>query len=207
MKPLPLVLSALSVLLALGALAATLIGSGAPVERALAAPGELPNGAVEILAAYPFVLDEPWVHEWRVEKPLVSAGYLLALAVEPELARARQTYEAVLYVGDQTAERCNAPEDGGCLIALVPAAPAPDGGVALDLATTPIWFGSLELPERVDAARIASERAQARRRGIGPARRGSGVSLATGPRDVIHVRSRLELEAYVAELAERFSVR
>ncbi len=207
MKPLSLALSALLVLLVVGGVAATLIGSGTPVERALEAPGELPNGVVEILAAYPFVLDEPWVHEWRAEKPLVNAGYLLALAVEPELARARQTYEAVLYVGEQTAERCFAPEDGGCLIALVPAAQSADGRVALDLATTPIWFGSLELPERVDAARITSELALARRHGIGPARRGAAVTLATGERDVIHVRSRLELEAYVDQLAERFSVR
>lgn len=202
MKLLPL---ALLGLLAAGGLAAVVIGSGAPDEPSYAPPTNLPSGAIEILAAYPFVLDEPFVHEWRAEKPSVSAGYLLALQVDPDLARPRQTYEAVLYVGTQTAERCNAPYEGGRLIVLVPAPLDGRGRVALDLEHAPIWFGSLELPERVDAARIAQELALARASGIGPAQRGSRVTLSAREQDAIRVRTRNELEPYVEDLVERFS--
>jgi len=171
--------------------------------RAPAPLSNLPDGRVELLEAVPFALDAPFVHEWRAEKPAVSAGYLLVLEVAPELARPRQTYEAVLYVGDQTAERCNYPEESGILVALVPA-PLVDGRVDLDLARTPIWFGALELPERVDAPRIARERAQALRAGIGPVRR--GARFVAAPAAPVFARDRGELEAtYLADLIERWS--
>src|SRR5262245_51176294 len=148
----PLALLAIAVLVAAGVLLGRGIASRDQRSPSAAPPTDLPRSAIEILDAQPFAVDEPFVHEWRAEKPLVDAGYLLALRVDPDLARARQTYEPVLYVGAQTAERCNAPEEGGVLIVVVPSTLAPDGSVALDLATTPIWFGSLELPERVDAS-------------------------------------------------------
>jgi hypothetical protein len=199
-----LALSALAITLAAGVLIAR--GLASRQERSLpAAPlGERPTGVIAILDARPFAVDEPFVHEWRAEKPLVDAGYLMALEVDPELARPRQTYEPVLYVGEQTAERCNAPEQGGVLIVLVPAPLDARGRVALDLDTAPIWFGSLELPERVDAARIARELAAARAAGIGPARK-AAHDLRTGPADTIHARTRWELEAYVEDWVERYS--
>jgi hypothetical protein len=160
---------------------------------------------IELLAAVPFAVDEPFVHEWRAEKPLVASGYLLQLRVDPELSRPRQTYEPVLYVGTQTAERC-LPEpalalaEQGILVVLVPAPLDAGGRVALDLDTAPIWFGSLELPERVDAARIAAELAAARARGAGPARRHPTAEVRTAAADVVRARTRMELEAYVLDL-------
>ena len=199
MKPAIAVLAVLAV----GLLIGRGIASRQEREPSSAPPSGLPSGTVEILDARPFAVDEPFVHEWRAEKPLVSAGYLLALQVDPELARPRQTYEAVLYVGEQTAERCNAPEDGGVLIVLVPAPLDPTGGVALDLATAPIWFGSLELPERVDAARIARELAAARRAGIGAARRAADLRLTVA--DTLYARTRWELQPYVDDWIARYS--
>jgi len=198
---------ALLVLLVGGGLAATLIGSGTPGKRDSAPPGNLPNGQIELLAAYPFVLDEPFEHEWRAEKPLVRAGYLLVLQADPDLARPRDAYEPVLYVGEDTAERCNTPWESGRIVALAPSSELADGRVALDLDTAPIWFGSLELPERVDAARVQDELANARRSGIGPARRSPSLALQTAARDVIHARTRDELVPYVEDLVERFSAR
>lgn len=200
MKPLQLVL--LAVLIIAGALIGHGIASRQRRAPSPTPPSGLPSGAVEILAAQPFEVDEPFVHEWRAEKPLVNAGYILALEVDPELARPRQTYEAVLYVGEQTAERCNWPEEGGALVVVVPAPVDADGHVALDLGRTPIWFGSLELPERVDAARIAQELAIARKAGIGPARTRTDLRAA---RDSIHARSRWELQPYVEDWIERYS--
>jgi hypothetical protein len=197
-------LSALVVLIA----AAVLISRGLASRqgRALPAapPDGQPTGVIAILEARPFAVDEPFVHEWRAEKPLERAGYLLALEVDPDLARPRQTYEPVLYVGEQTAERCNAPWEGNVLIVVVPAPLDPVGRVALDLDTAPIWFGSLELPERVDGARIARELAAARAAGIGPARKAT-ASLRTGPEDTIHVATRWELQPYVDDWIERYA--
>ena len=200
MKPASLAL--LAILVAAGVLIGHGLASRQREALSHAPPGDLPSGEIEILAAQPFVLDEPFVHEWRVEKPLVSAGYLLALKVDPDLARPRQTYEAVLYVGEQTAERCNAPEEGGVLIVVVPAPLDAQGRVALDVGRTPIWFGSLELPERVGAARIAQELAIARAAGIGAAR--TSLDLRTAG-DAIHARTRWELQPYVEDWIARYS--
>ena len=164
----------------------------------------LPSAAIVLLEAVPFVLDEPFVHEWRAEQPLQRAGYLLALEVDPDLARPRQTYEPVLYVGQETAERINAPEHGR-LIVLVPAPVDAAGQVVLDLDRAPIWFGSLELPERVDGARIAQELAIARAAGIGPARKSEQLTGLDLSARTIHARSRPDLDAYLADLVERYS--
>jgi len=197
----------------LGLALTLLVAAGVLIERGIASrqerarssdpQGGLPSGAIEILDARPFAVDEPFVHEWRAEKPLMSAGYLLALQVDPDLARPRQTYEPVLYVGEQTAERCNAPEVGGVLVVVVPAPLDAAGRVALDLDTAPIWFGSLELPERVDAARITRELAAARAAGIGAARR--RVELRTGAEDTIHAPTRWELQSYVDDWIARYA--
>ena len=199
MKP---ILTATLFLLVVGAAAGTLYatrGQGA-------APGAvippLPAAGLELLEARPFVVDEPFVHEWRAEKPLVRAGYLLVLRVPAELALPRATAEPVLFVGEQTAERVNAPREGQNLVLLVPA-PERNGRVELDLARTPIWFGSLELPERIDAARIAGERATALAAGLGPVRQ--GPRLARASEEPIRVRTRRELDLYLADLVEEYS--
>lgn len=200
-----LLLVALAVLIA-GAL---LIGRGAARRETRALePAPLPDrptAALEVLAAHAFVADEPFVHEWRAEKPLERAGYLLALRVAPELARPRQTYEPVLYVGAQTAERCNAAWEGDVLVVLVPAPLDARGQVQLDLARAPIWFGSPELPERVDEARVRAELARAHAEGIGPVHlRPEAARLASA--DAIRVGTRADLEPYVEDLLARFTV-
>jgi hypothetical protein len=196
----------LSIVLVLaGAWAANVIAGRQARQVSHAPPTGLPDGRIELFEALPFVLDEPFVHEWRREKPLVSSGMLLVLKVPADLARPRQTYESVLYVGDQTAERCNFPEDGEFLVVLVPAPTDASGAVQLDLAETPIWFGSLELPEQVDAVRIARERASALAQGLGPARRNPGAHLRSSAADTVHVRRRVELDPYLADWIERYS--
>ena len=87
----------------------------------------------DILFAQPFRLDKPYTHSWRKEQPLVKAGYLLVLAVDPEFARPLQTAEPVLYVGDQTAERINAGDVSGRLVVLVPSSSNSQNDPTLDL--------------------------------------------------------------------------
>ncbi len=90
----------------------------------------------------------------------MTSGVLLVLKVNPELVYPRQAAEPVLYVGDQTAERLNVGYRSGYVVAIV------SGPV--DLTEAPIWFGTPELPEQVDADRIRSERALAESARIEP---------------------------------------
>jgi len=168
-------------------------------------PGALPAAALELLEAVPFVLEQPFVHEWRAEQPEVRAGYLLALRADPDWIRPRDTYEPVLQVGLETAERCNFPREGDTLVALVPAPLDAQGRPRLDLEQEPIFFGALELPERMSAPRLTEELARARARGIGPAAHGRALGLQR-PGTPQRFPDRRELErTLLADLIERWS--
>ena len=198
--PRPLILLAAVAALAGGAVAAFL-----PAEKTLRpAPADPRTTAVELLEARPFVLDAPEVHHWRAEQPTYRAGYVLVLRTDPELVRARQTAEPVLYVGDQTAQKINHPDATGNLVALVPAPLDGAGGVALDLANTPIWFGAPGLPEQVTADTIAAERVAAEARRVGPPRL-SAAFQARRNVEMLYARDRADLDLMLADLVEFYS--
>ena len=119
-----------------------------------------PAGIEELVYARSFTLAESYTFAWRKERPEVTSGLLLVLKVDPALVVPRQVAEPVLYVGDQSAQRVNFGNESGHVIAIVP------GDV--DLSRSPIWFGSPELPERVDVSTIKAERAKAASAGIVP---------------------------------------
>jgi hypothetical protein len=202
-KHLGLAAAALAALLLLIGRVVAARGPAAP-ERAALATRPAATTAIELLASVPFVLDEPYPHEWRREQPSARSGLILVLRADPELARPRQTFEPVLYVGRETAERVNAPENGN-LVVLVPAPLDAAGAVALDLATTPIWFGSPDLPERVDAEVIERELALALARGAGPATPAERARLRASAGETVHARDRLELDPLLADLIEFYS--
>ena len=196
--------------------AGTVLATGSTGRQADSPPPLPPppvGHGIELVYAQPYLLDEGYTHWWRAEQPTVSAGYLLVLAVDSDLVFPRQGYQPVLYVGGQTAERINvgfvpdelAPGSKANVIALVPAEHDRRGEVTLDLATTPIWFGTPELPERVDEERLLQEYVLARERGIVPppsavveaARRRGG-----GP---LYARDYVELQHHAAELIRRYS--
>lgn len=126
------------------------------------------SGVHAIVYAQPFVIARPWTHVWRAEQPAFDAGWLVVLDVDPTYVRPQQTFEAVLYAGDETVERINHGYEAGRVVAIVPCSRNARGEPALDLATTPMWFGAAELPERVDAAAVHHERENAERRGVRP---------------------------------------
>lgn len=107
-----------------------------------------------------FTLEEGARHLWRKEKPVIRSAYLLVLEVNPALVVPRQMAEPVLYVGSQTAERVNVGHDSGHVVAIVPA--------DVDLSRSPIFFGTPDLPERVDAETIEAELTSAVAAGIQP---------------------------------------
>lgn len=125
-----------------------------------------PSAVQDIVFAQPFVLEQGEATTWRAEKPVVSSGYILVLKVNPDLVYPRQTAEPVLYVGDTTAERMNVGYRSGYVVAVVGADVT--GEQAMDLSKVKIWFGTPELPERVDANRVAQESALADAAGIKP---------------------------------------
>ncbi len=137
------------------------------ITAALAAPVAEPVRVVDtgrsvtgLTFVRPFELATP--AEWTVtaHPEPVTRGILLELRADPTLLRARDVGASVLYVGERPAFPFNWDAVGGCLVAWVPGDP--------DLASTEVFFGSTELPERVDAARGAAERAAARAVGVVP---------------------------------------
>jgi len=174
-------------------------------ERASMRPAPRNPSGVELLEAHAFRLDQPFTFTWRKEKPEVASGYLLVLKADPDLLRRRQTFESVLYVGEEVAERLNDSGPAGHLVALVPAPLDAQGRVDLDPLATPMWFGRPELPERVDATRIAEESRLALALGLGlpDASRLAARGLRTP--DAIHATDRDELDLFIADLVETYS--
>ncbi|NNM27060.1 MAG: hypothetical protein HKO59_13930, partial [Phycisphaerales bacterium] len=149
-------------LLAMGMLAtATAIVSAAPP----AVPAT-PAAIDQLVYAQPFTLDEAFRFEWQQEKPMTRSGYLLVMKVNPDLVYPRQSPEPVLYVGKQTAQRINVGYRSGHVVAIVPAPQDEAGVVTLDLAKTPIFFGTPELPERIDRTDMEAEHTAAVAAGV-----------------------------------------
>jgi len=163
---------------------------------ALAAPPAIPStpAAVDgLVYARTVTLESGFTYVWNAEKPTVTTATLLVLRVDPDLVFPRQVAEPVLYVGDHTAQRINAGHQSGHVVALVPG--------EVDLATAPIWFGTPDLPERVDAATVKAERSLAAQAGIAPFTR-EQVAAATAKGGAALNASDMEalLRTEVAEL-------
>ncbi|HVS17736.1 MAG TPA: hypothetical protein VMT18_03980 [Planctomycetota bacterium] len=187
MRPLP---ATLAVLLLVGGATAWVRSRPAapPAEPAPAAAGAVRG----LLYAEHFRLGQAYAHTWRVEQPQVREGWLLVLEVERDVVARRQIAEPVLYVGSQTAERINDGDVAGRLVVIVPG--------AVDPTVDPAWFGAPALPEQVDAAALARERAIARAAGVpplaaAPATRGDALG-----RPSVELADRTALERYAAEL-------
>jgi hypothetical protein len=157
-----------------------------------------PAAVDDLIYARSFTLAEGYKFEWRKDQPMVKEGTILVLKVNPDLVYARQVAEPVLYVGDTTAERINVGYGSGRVIAIVPG--------KVDLTKTPIWFGTPELPERVDAAMIKSERAAAEKAGIKPFdKKTVAAAQKNGGKARLEVADRYELHRSLAPLVLEYS--
>lgn len=186
---------------AAAALAAAAIGGGVIAfsgERQT--PSPLPvqpaspqTQAIELIEATPFRLVEPHTHHYRAEAPSYDVGTLLVLRMSPELLVPRQTFENVLYVGAETAERVNVGQRSGFLVALVPGTP--------DLSTTPIFWGQPELPERVTAAEAQRQLELAKSAGA----TAPGAAAAAAAREAVELYDSYELLRFASYAVERFA--
>ncbi len=135
----------------------------AATERATEALPAIPAtpAAVDgIVYARRFTLKEGYKFGWCKERQMVTSGYLLVLKVNPDLVFPRQLAEPVLYVGNQTAQRLNIGYKSGHVVAIAPG--------DTDLNKALIWFGTPELPERVDKNQATAEQVLAKNAGFAP---------------------------------------
>lgn len=156
-----------------------------------------PAGVDDLLYARRFTLKQGYTFEWAKNGPLVTEGTILVLKVKPALVHPRQALEPVLYVGNQTAERVNAGHKSGHVIAIVPG--------KLDLKESPIWFGTPELPERVDANMVKAERALADQAKIGPFKESQIDQATARGQETLNVTDRDELRRQLATLIKEYS--
>jgi len=167
---------------------------------------DTPAPVAQLVSARPFQLSQPSHHLWRAERPAFSSGYLIVLKVDPALVFPRQTAEPVLYVGNQTAERVNLGQDSGHVVAIVPAViDDPEHPDYLDLQKALIWFGTPELPERVDAATIRRERALALRSGLKPLPPAQVAEALRNGGPALSAHNKQSLYGPAADLIRKFS--
>lgn len=133
------------------------------VPSALPPVPETPGAPVEIVACQPFTLREPHPHRCRRDGGEVRSGHLVVVRAAAGFVTPRQVAEPVACFGSQTGERLWSSPERGLAVYLVPAwdegtdAARRPGDPMID----PVFFAAPELPERVDAAWIAAERARA----------------------------------------------
>jgi hypothetical protein len=117
-----------------------------------------PQQVIDIVRIQPFRLEKSYQYDWRSERPDVSSGLLIVIKVDPKLVTPTNALEPVLYAGNQTVQRINQGNESGFVIGIIPG--------QIDLSKEPVWFGTPDLPERIDEKMITIERASAKRSGI-----------------------------------------
>jgi hypothetical protein len=162
----------------------------APLAQPLPAKPQL-----ELVQAERFEVEKPFLNVWRADRQLVTKGWLLVLAGDPALFIPRQVKEPVLYVGAQTAQRVNFPQESGRLVVIVP------GDFRLEDA--PIFFGAEALPEELRQAQIDAQLEAAREKGVQPPTADAIAKAQTTPWQKF--ASEYELRLRAIELVEQHS--
>lgn len=153
------------------------------------------SGVLDVVFISPVFVGDAFLHNWREEKQLYESATLAVFKVNPKLVYPRNAAEPVLYVGNQTAQRLNQGDKSGYVIALIP------GDV--DLSREPVWFGSAELPERVNKETIAKERERAEAARFQPFDPEHVAKVSTKPLKAQNLRDLLREP--ISELVMKFS--
>lgn len=120
--------------------------------------GFKPQSVIDILRIQPFQLEQSFKYDWQSDHPDVKSGLLVVIKVDPKMVMPKNVLEPVLYAGNHTVQRLNQGNESGFVIGIIPE--------QIDLSKEPLWFGTPDLPERIDAKMIASELTKAKRSGI-----------------------------------------
>jgi len=124
---------------------------------AIADPGD---GVRQVVWARRLELTAPFADTMQAGAPLLREGWLVQLAVDPRFDVVSQLPTPVLYAGAAPARPFDLGRGDGCVVALV------HDGAPLD--ELRFFYGSTELPARVDAARGRAEEAAAVDKGVTP---------------------------------------
>lgn len=150
---------------------------------------------IDIVRIQPFRLEKSFKFDWRSERPDVSTGLLIVIKVDTSQVRPTNDLQPVLYAGNQTVQRINEGYESGYLIGIIPG--------PIDLSKEPVWFGTKDLPERIDAKKIRAERAKAISSGIRPMK---ADDLKSRTKDMAAVPDLTTLlRKYAADLILEFS--
>ena len=158
----------------------------------------------QVVAAVPFSVAEPFPSEYRADRHLISRGWIVVLTAEPALLIPRQTEDAILYAGAQTAERVNTGSKSGYLVAIVPQSWREDG-TAVPFSQTRFWFGTPGLPERVTAQIIRAEIALADRAGLAALAPEAAARICADGAPTEQPKDRTALWNRALELVARYS--
>jgi hypothetical protein len=133
-----------------------------PTEDAIpVAPMDDGRAVHAVLEARPFSLREgSLTYDWMAGAPAIEAGRLVVVEVDPTYLVPRQVKAPVLYAGPVPVDVLQRDREAGCVVGVIPS--------GIDPAHEPFYFGSWELPERVDARRGAAERDAALAIGLRP---------------------------------------
>lgn len=154
----------------------------------------IPVDPLQLVHAQRFHTDMPFAHQWRADRQMYDAGWVLVLSGEPELLRQHQTKDPVLYVGAQTAERVNN-GDSGKLVVIVPG--------DIDLADAAIFLGPAALPEELWQEQIDDTVTAARNGGaVPPTAEQRGKALVAG---VLEFADDYWLHRHAVDLVEKHS--
>jgi hypothetical protein len=161
---------------------------------------------VRLLFAQPVHLDQAYDYQWLKDGPSVSAGWLLAVSTDPAVATVTNTHDELLFVGATPLERMNEASQSGVVIGFVPSAVKADGTLALDLATTPIFWAKPEiLPEAMTAADAEATLAAATQAGVAAQSKSVVQRAQADAAGALYVEGQGTLYRYAADVIERFS--
>ena len=178
--------------------------SGLVVASGVSAQTEIPvethdqgDSVKQIVWARPFQLEVPHKYGWNREKPEITEGLLLVLKVDGKLARPRQVGMPVLFAGTVPVQRTNAGFESGHVVVIVPGRP--------DLKKTVFYFGSAELPERIDADRGREELASAQEVGCRPFAAKAIEKVLPPETEPLQVKNIVDLFYEVSDLILRYA--
>lgn len=161
---------------------------------------------VRLLYAQPFFLDQAYQYAWLKDGPSVSAGWLIAVSTDKAVAAVTDTHDELLFAGAMPVERINEASESGVVIGFVPSAVKADGTLAVDLASTPIYWAKPEiLPEALTAADVQATFEAAVSAGV-VAQRSDVVQRAQQTNDgPVYMQTEGLLYRYAADVIERYS--
>ena len=122
------------------------------------------------------------------------------------VATVTDTHDELLFAGAMPVERINEASESGVVVGFVPSAVKADGTLALDLASTPIYWAKPEiLPEALTAADVQATFEAAVSAGV-VAQRSDVVQRAQQTNDgPVYMQTEGMLYRYAADVIERYS--